>query len=252
MMKKIILAPFIYAIKVDSLYQAEVMVVSQTGDIKEQAVKEGLLQVLIKISGDPYIDQRHAIKKSLKKAEYYVSDYQFLPTTKDSSKYVLRIAYEPNDVNRLLKQAKIVYWGEERPLVFVWLVVTNAQHTTDIISNEAPGDVYANVLHEANKYGLPFIFPMLDVNEVNQISFDDTTHIAKLMPTIAKRYSPEAILIGDITENENDVQSKWELVMGDHHWNWVIHENTTNAVISSVVKQVQQAVMAKVKPVSYA
>ena len=259
MIKKIMLilvvmafSPLVYAVKVDSLYQAEVFVVSQTGDAKEQAAKEGLLQVLIKISGDPYIDRRPLIRSVLRKAEYYVSDYYYLPTTKDASQYVLRISYEREDVNRLLKQAKIAYWGDNRPLIFVWLVVTNVQHMTDIISTEAPGDVYTNLLHEANKYGLPFIFPMLDVSEVNLVSAHDVMATSEILKVMAKRYSPEAILIGDITEGDNNAQSKWQLILDSHKWEWVINESTTDAVLESVVKQVNQVVMTKIKSASYA
>ncbi|MBX3709793.1 MAG: DUF2066 domain-containing protein [Gammaproteobacteria bacterium] len=234
------------AVKVVNLYQASISVISQSGDIKEQAIKEGFLEVLIKVSGDPQIDKNPIIRASLKKAEYYVQEYSYSLATPDSSQYLLQILYERNDVDRLLRKANVAYWGENRPLVLVWLVVTNQERDADIVTHERPSGIYASIRQESKKFGLPLIFPMMDVDEVNQVSPNDITVLSmSTLKKAAKRYSPDALLIGEITEHDQNVQSQWQLVMSHTQWSWKIDKKTTSAVIASIIKRVNQVMMRR-------
>jgi hypothetical protein len=253
-MKKILLAMlFVWlpltaavAVKISNLYQAEVPVASQTYDLREQAVKDGLLQVLIKISGNTDIDKNPVIKSGLKKANYYVQDYSYSPDSRDASQFQLRISYEPNDVNRLLTSAKVANWGDNRPLTLVWLVVTDKHHIASIIGNEMAGTVFDKIMQESKNYGLPLIFPVMDVDDINHVSADDITSMnIALLQAAAKRYSPDALLIGRIEETGRGTQSEWQLIMKDKQWDFRAANNTTDAVIAYVMNQVNQVMSGR-------
>jgi len=253
-MKKIFLAmlficlPFtaVVAVKMSNLYQTEVSVPSQTYDLREQAVKDGLLQVLIKISGNTEIDKNPVIKAGLKKANYYVQEYSYSSDSRDASQYQLKISYEPSDVNRLLANAKVASWGENRPLTLVWLAVTDKKHITSIIGHEMTGTIFDKMMQESKSYGMPLIFPVMDVSDINSVSAEDirAMNIAVLQGA-AKRYSPDALLIGEIEENDHGSQSQWQLIMKDKQWDWKIANNSTDGVISNVMNQVSQAVSGR-------
>lgn len=234
------------AVKMSNLYQAEVSVASQTYDLREQAVKDGLLQVLIKISGNAEIDKNPVIKSGLRKADYYVQDYSYSPDSRDSSQYQLKISYEPNDVNRLLASAKVAHWGENRPLTLVWLVVTDKQHIASIIGNEMTGTVFDKIMQESKNYGLPLIFPVMDVDDMDHVSAEDiTTMNVALLQTAAKRYAPDALLIGRINETWQGSQSQWQLIMKDKQWDFKVANNTTDGVITSVMNQINQVMSGR-------
>jgi hypothetical protein len=248
-MKKIILAMlFIWlqktalAVTMSNLYQVEVLVPSQTNELRDQAARDGLLQVLKKISGNLEIDKNPVIKAALKKAEYYVQDYSYSSDSTDASQYQLKISYEPQDVNRLLAKAKVASWGENRPLTLVWLAVTDKQHISSIIGNEMTGTVFDNMMRAGKNFGIPLIFPMMDVDEINKVSVEDikARNMAQLKE-IAKRYSPEALLLGEIEENDQSSDSHWQLIMKDTEWDWKISNSSTDEVIKSVINQVSQA-----------
>src|SRR5262245_51008662 len=129
------------AVKVSNLYEVELPVISQSQDIKEEAMKTGLLQVLIKLTGDPLIEKNPLVKSSLQKADYYVQEFGYSSANASSSTYLIRIRYDNNSINRLLKKAGIVYWGEIRPLILVWLAFTNKENATEIIGNETHGNI---------------------------------------------------------------------------------------------------------------
>src|SRR3990167_6671651 len=142
---------------------------AQSSDLKDQATKEGLLQVLIKVSGDPQIDQNPVIKASLKRADYYVQEFNYLITTPDAAEYLLRIHYDPSDVNRLLKKAGVTFWSENRPLILMWIAVTDQSMNTKIISHETSRKLFNLFDQQSKKYGLPSIFPLMDINDMNQV-----------------------------------------------------------------------------------
>lgn len=230
-----------FAVKVTSLYQAELPVSSQAEDVKAKAVKAGLLQVLVKISGDPDITKNPLIHAALNKADYYIQEYSYSSTTTDSSHFLIQIHYNPADINRLLKKAGVAYWGENRPLILVWLAVASPQQGTIIIGNEAPGTIYASMKLQGKKYGLPLIFPMMDVADVSQVSPADITQMAvPVLQEAGKRYEADALLIGKFGKQDNLYQGQWQLVMGNNTWNFTGSGATLDAAIDTVMSNVSQ------------
>ncbi len=232
-----------WAVKMSTLYQAEVSVASQTYDLREQAVKDGLLQVLIKISGNLEIDKNPIIRAGLKKANYYVQEYHYSADSTAASQYQLEINYEPTDVKRLLQNANVAYWGESRPLTLIWLTVMDKQHELNVISNETQNVIFDKMVLEGKKYGLPLIFPMMDVDDLNQISSDDITSMKiPVLKEAAKRYAPDVLLIGEIEENDSSCRSYWKLLMNDSQWDWKVENKTTDEAITLVMSRVSRVI----------
>lgn len=230
-----------FAVKMTSLYQAEVPVAAQTEDLKAQAIKEGFLAVLIKLSGDEQISSNPAIRQSLLKPDYYVQELNYSQSTTDSSQYLLRIRYEPSDINRLLKKAGVSYWGDTRPLILLWLLVTNRDQSSEIIGNETPNDIFATVKQQSKKYGLPLIFPVMDVADISQISPQDISNVAlPVLKEAAKRYAPDAILVGTLEQGSSDFHSEWQLIVGKEQWRWEISDKSSDAVIATIMNQISQ------------
>lgn len=229
------------AIKVSNLYQVELPVISQSQEFKEEAMRIGLLQVLVKLTGDPLIDKNPLIKTSLQKADYYVQEFGYSPVNTNSSTYHIQISYDSHSINRLLKKAGIAYWGEIRPLILVWLAVTNKQHITEIIGNEATQTIVMNVKQQGKRYGLPLIFPVMDVGEVSQVPIAAVTSMeVPVLKAVSKRYSPDALLIGHIEEFDDGLHSEWQLTLKKDMWNWTVPGKTTDEVVAFVMDQVSQ------------
>jgi len=230
-----------YAVKVSSLYQAEIQVASQTEDQKEQAVEDGFLQVLIKLTGDPQIGANPVIRQSMKKADYYVQEYSYLAPTPDASQYLIRIRYDIDDVNRLLKKAGVAYWGENRPLLLVWLAITDGQHNAEIIASEAPGTEYSTMKQQSRKYGIPLIFPIMDMDDMSKVSVNDVSDMTlPVLSEAAKRYSPDALLIGNLQKTKTGFAGRWRLVLGNTTFDWMISDKSVEGEMSAVMNFVSQ------------
>ncbi|RDI39848.1 DUF2066 domain-containing protein [Aquicella lusitana] len=230
-----------WAVKVASLYQAEIPVASQSQDERAQAMKEGLVQVLIKVSGNADIEKNAIIKSSLQRADYYVQEYSYALPSSTSSQYLLQVHFNTKDINQLLKRAGLAHWKESRPLTLVWLAVTDPQHSAMIIDYETPGDVLEDMKQQGKKYGLPLIFPMMDMSDVNRVTPADVSAMdVSTLKEAGKRYSPDALLIGNLEQSETGAKSQWQLVLGEDQWNWTITGKTSHDMIAELFNQISQ------------
>ena len=231
----------LFAVKVSNLYQADVSVSSQASDERAQAITDGFAQVLIKLSGNPDIDKNPVIKEGLQRSDYYVQEYSYSAVTEASAEYLLKISYNKFDVNKLLKNAGIIYWGEKRPLILVWLAVTDNHTPAEVISSDSPGNVYDVMQQQGKKYGLPLIFPVMDMTEINDISANDVTEMSlPVLKAAAKRYSPEALLIGKMDIGGSGVKSQWLLIWGSNQWGWTVTDTKPDFAIASILNQITQ------------
>lgn len=227
-----------FAVKVSSIYRAEIPVVSQADDARAMATKEGLIQVLIKVSGDPQVVNHPTIKNNIKNADSLVEEFGYASTPdKVTTPYLIKLRYDARQVNVMLKNAGALAWGENRPLILVWLLVNNKDNANNIVSNDAS----AVIKQQGKKYGLPLVFPVMDATEVNKISFSDIASMKwSVLSEAGKRYSPDAILIGHIEVQADGYQSKWQLVLDESKWDWNIPGVTSDSVIDVALSQVNQ------------
>src|SRR3990167_8757123 len=132
-----------YAAKLPDLYQVELPMVSQAEAEKSKVIHAGLMQMLVKLSGDPQVGNKPSLKEALKKPDSYVQEFSYVNTPDMAHPYLLRIQFNQADVDNLLKTANVAYWGESRPQLLVWLAVTHPLQPTVILSNDTGGALVA-------------------------------------------------------------------------------------------------------------
>lgn len=233
-----------FAVKMSSLYQAELSVAAQSDDERDLATTKGFVQVLIKLTGDPEIDKNPVIKANLHRASYYVQEYSYSSPTPSSSQYFILIRYDADDMNNLLKKAGVSYWPENRPLILVWLAVTNAQHAIEIVGNEEPGNILSTMRQESKKFGLPLIFPIMDMADIDKVSPKDIRSMTlPILKEAGKRYSPDALLIGNLYQDNGVFQSQWQLVLNDNQWDFTVSDKTPEGIVVAALNQVRQTLV---------
>lgn len=247
----LMLFPFGYAcaVKVSSLYQAEMPVISQSIDDRDQVTKQGFLQVLIKLTGDLNIDKNYAVKQEMARAEYYVKDFSYSAPTTSSSQYFVKIRYDKDALNDLLHKAGVSYWGDNRPLILVWQTISDNHQPSEIVGEDSPAPVLYDLKLTGKKYGLPLIFPMLDVTDVNAVSPEDVNQInLPVLQAAGQRYAPEALLIGNIKEVNNGYQGDWQLMIDNEKWHYVLSNKSIDQLIEMMFNQVSQTLASRYLP----
>lgn len=232
----------LFAAQMINLYTARVDVPAKTDDYKEQAVTDGLLQVLTKLSGNSLIKDSPDIQDNLKKADYFVQDMNYSDSTPDSSQYSLSIRYNPIDVQRILKNADIPIWGEVRPLILAWVAIDNGQGEFEIVNQDSKNELWQALELISQKYGLPLMMPLMDVTDLHQVEVNDVLNASvKTLKKAGERYAPEALLIGKIFKTDNGVQTKWLLVLDKKQWQWETQTEKLEQSIAITMATVNQS-----------
>lgn len=251
-MKKIVLWLFLslmvfaeqaYAVNLRDLFEMDVPVTSQLADERDAAVRDGFYQMLVRLTGDTEIGQNEVIKEALKRAEYYVQEFSYSAPSPDSSTFLLHVYFEANDVKRLLKKANVVYWGQKRPLLVVWLVTKDSKDQAEIISDDSAPDLLNVMKRQGRKVGLPLIFPLMDIEDINLVTPDTITTAA--LPTLqeaSKRYAPNGYLVGVVEQaaDAKGYESKWQLILDKDKWSWEIAGKSEADITEAVLSEVSQ------------
>lgn len=231
-----------WCVNVASLYKAQFKVPSQSDALRVKAIKKGLNRVLVKVSGNPDIINNTIIREAIEKPENFVEEFNYTTLKRRDTPYLVHIRYDASGINRLLKKAEVPFWGANRPLILVWLALSRQNKSLEIIGNENPDALLSLMKHKSKKFGLPLIFPVMDIADVSLIMPSDVKEMAvPLLKEAGRRYAANAYLVGYVNETEESVyQSEWELVFNDQIWRFAIAEKADNQLVEHVLNQVSQ------------
>jgi hypothetical protein len=224
-----------------NLYQVAIPVNTQSETERAGAIKKGVEQVLAKLTGNAAIAQQSAIKPKLTNAANYVQEYRYLPSPANDGRYDLQIFYTKNDLNELLDEADIPFWGDQRPLIIMWVAMTDSQGTTTIISEESQKKLMAQLKETARILGIPVVFPVMDTADLSLISEKDIkTPDLSILKEASKRYSPDAYMIVTIQQEEGRYTSQWQLMLQDKHWDWPVTNKSIDKLANTALDHAAQ------------
>lgn len=229
------------AVIVPSLYEARLPMANFSEQTRQQLFSEALQQVLIKISGNIAITTLPEIRSKLESADSLVSSYDYI---KNDNKMLLDVRFNSKGIQQILRDTKQALWGNDRPLILVWLDI-NDGNTDTILSSNSDSFLVSILKNNAYRLGLPIMLPMMDSYDLNRVSGNDVKQVnLSVIRTASQRYGVNTILLGYIFKSlQNTWQSKWTLLTIDNAQSWNIAENddieqiftkVTNNVASSL------------------
>ncbi len=210
------------AVIFDDLYVAEVLVPDESAAELRRGARAGLLQVLVRVSGTPEVEDSSLVRASLRNpAAYY---YQFSYEASDKSlvrgsdsvqAQILRIHFEPSAIARLLRDASLPVWGSNRPAVLLWVALSDGQDRR--IISEADTDAFVEALKDqARQRGIPLLFPILDIEDTSRISTAEVWgSFLDRVESASIRYNPDGILTARVQQEMNGRWSaSWSFSVG--------------------------------------
>lgn len=235
-----ILTSAVFAVRVSALYQAKIPVSSQSAEERNRVIQAGLAQVLIKVSGNPQITSNPHVKARLGSANSLMQEFSYASQPATSAKpYVLQLDFDSEGINNLLREAGSPIWGQNRPLILVWLESEIPNQPAEMITSDSANFILPILKQQADRRGLPIIFPAMDVTDLSQVSANDIVTMAiPVLTNAAKRYGSDAILVGRMIQNSNGYTTQWNLVMGDDQWSWTLAGKTPEDALSSLADNV--------------
>lgn len=235
-----------FAVQVTTLYRANIPVTTQSSDERNKSLQQGLGQVLIKVSGNSAILQNPDVKSHLHLADSLMQQFSYAAAKDKIKPFILQMDFDPEGVNKILRDAHVPLWGQVRPLILVWMDYAAPNHPAEILNTESANGTAAALKADADARGIPMIFPMMDMTDMNQVSANDIATMAiPNLQAAAKRYQSDAILIGHITQANTGFTAQWKLVLGDQQWDWSSSGNQVADLLSGVTDNVANTLAAR-------
>jgi hypothetical protein len=217
-----------HAVDVPTLFSAEVALVEDSDNPRDDAYKAALVEVLTRVSGSQIGANEEAIDEMFPVPAAYV--VQFRPGGEDDT---LWVSFDGEAIERVLRASGLTVWGSERPLTLVWLAVDWGQGEREIIAAGDPDHstqearsidrnrlLRERVLEIADKRGLPLVFPLLDTTDLQGVTFSDIWGgFDERVIDASKRYDANSIVIGRIRPASSQ-RNRWTYMFGDESRTW--------------------------------
>lgn len=219
-----LLSPVLTAAEVRDLYAAEVQMPAD-GRLAG-AFAAALQSVLVKVTGQPAAGTDAARASLFPDPGRLVIQYSTQPDDR------IRVEFDGAAVRRALDAAGQPVWGVQRPLLTLWYGVDAGAGQRYILAGEgAPlmmrgaagaDELRTALLGAARERGLPMVLPLLDAEDLAQVSFADLWgDFRQPLLTASARYGAEGVLIGRArSESPDDNRVRWTLSVGGEQASW--------------------------------
>ncbi len=186
------------ALEVNDLYQANVVVDSQARAQREQAIKEALQGVFLKIGGKKSVLTHDVLKKAQKNASRYVSQYRYQRKAEELS---LVVSFDENKVNQLFKEANLALWGSLRPQVLLWLIDEQGINRS-IVASDADNIIPATINDFSMQRGLPIVMPLMDLTDNEEVLLSDFWgYFPEQILQASQRYFADTIVVMRVSDS---------------------------------------------------
>lgn len=210
----------VYAIKVSGLYQAIAPVSDESTAKRQPAIKQALIQVLIKLTGDRNIVKSGEIGGLLEHPERFVQQFRYQQTQKTDMGGVetgetekeLWVQFDETILNDAIRKFGLTLWGKERPSILVWLAYENKNIRRLVSFEESPE--YIDMLDKhATARGVSLLFPLLDLEDSSKMSVSDVwAGFKEPILNASQRYQSDIVLTGKLKQTTPSLwESKWTI-----------------------------------------
>ena len=194
-------------------------------------IQQAFKALVLKQSGSSKSLETAAIKKAVSTVDNYVEQFSYVQRGEERR---LKVRFDAIAMNDLFKEARVSPL-ENRPLVLLWWVVGDQQHS-EWVKKETEQEL-TNLLEKlAQDRNLPLFFPLFDLTDTAAVT--EQMVINKEMEALslaAKRYAPQMIWIGHLNKQPSGWHGQWTLVNANANANInvIANANAEPAALSS-------------------
>jgi len=206
-----------------NLYAGEVVVPSQSEADRLEAIPEALIQVFQKLSGQREMPFTPALDEAIGNADRLLRSFRYINVDHAGSDGVitreLRLLAEfmRPEVDRVIQQAGLPRWQQERPAVQIWVVIDDG-FTRELKPLEF---MYAweSLEDIAASRGLPVGWPELDEEESQLV--DMRLVWGGFTDYLVERGAPaDGVAIIAVRREGPAWTLRWNLAIGEQNWSW--------------------------------
>lgn len=211
------------AVAVAGLFEVRMTVLDESSEVRRKALSDGLVEVLIRVSGDSELLQ----KIEQPPADDYVQRFEYSEQNAALSGGVageklqrLWVRYNATRVLDFLRRQNIPIWGEHRSQAVVWLAVRDGGQRY-ILKESDKSPIKNSVDAAFSRRGIPAIWPKNDEADQQTVRFSDVwAGFSGPLQKASKRYSAGSIITANLGWNGTEWTGEWSLLMADELEKW--------------------------------
>jgi len=242
------------AVIVEDLYTVELPVADQTTSLRLESFSEAFKEVVVKVSGSDDALKNPAFKRPIERSARYVKQFRYIsrsPPEGDEygvDRLYLRIDFDQQLVEGLLRENNFPVWGRERPSTLL-VMSYDVNENIKLVSQDATPDLIEALDQAAAKHAVPVLFPLMDLEDIALVKIPDiAARQYQGIRTMAQRYAPNALLVGQIVGRTGQGWSgDWEVTFADQLFRWSFESPSKQEVIDQVVRH-----LARILALEYA
>lgn len=207
-----------------SLYTTDTLVLSQSNEARNDAIRDSLGDIVVRISGRRDSLEHPLVARALTRPAPYLSSFSYGKTDQRLSvedvevvATELTLKFSPSAVEGLLRSAELPLWPANRASVLLWLVQDDRQDGRVYASDR---ELLESIDQTAIARGLPLEHPLLDLEDQMVVSVDDLWNFnGETLRSASARYDADITVVGRFSEISRGGQTQWlanwQILRGD-------------------------------------
>jgi len=212
------------AATVPDLYTVTVVPDPAARDQRAAGIRAAMAQLLVRVTGSRNAPLDPAAQRLLAAPDEFLSSYGL-----DRQGRAV-VGFQRGPVERVLDGLGLPVWGPERPLTLLWVAIDDgvggrallgANETSELgVATTAQmtallATVREEVVAAADERGLPIAWPLLDLEDLNAVTFTDVWGgFDDRVVAASTRYRADAVLIGRVRPGLTGHEVEWLFVHG--------------------------------------
>ena len=242
------------AVIVEDLFTVELPVADQTTSLRLESFKQAFREVIIKVSGSDEPLQSPAFQRPMERSARYVKQFRYITRKRpedeefDIGRLYLRIDFDQQLIEGLLREHNFPIWGRERPSSLL-VVSYDVNETIKLVSDDSTPQLVEALDRAAARYAVPVLFPLMDLQDIALVEISDVvSREFGDIQAMAARYAPDALVVGQIVGRSGEGwQGDWEVRFDEQVFRWRYQASSRQAVVEEVI-----AHLARVLALEYA
>lgn len=242
------------AVVVEDLYTVELPIADQTTSLRLESFSEAFRQVIVKVSGSDDALRSPAFEAPIERSARYVKQFRYINRSQpddeefEAGRLYLRIDFDQQLIESLLREHNFPVWGRERPSSLL-VISYDVNERIKLVSDDATPDLIEMLDEAASRHAVPVLFPLMDLQDISMVSIGDiVSRQFDSIETMAARYAPDALLVGQIVGRSGEGwQGDWEVRFADQIFKWQHEASSKKEVVDQVIRH-----LARILALEYA